>query len=136
MAAIPYQINGVNVTFHNKVNNDIDVRLLQAIQEVIRPMFPYKYTISSIKVSSLFDSHPDPSSRHNQKKAIDISEINGKRVDKYGSDPEITELVKQIQKEFEKIHGRRENFGPFQKLKLGVPHPVPGHDNHIHLSVN
>ena len=62
MAAVPHYVNGVSVTFHNTVNNDVDLRLLHAIQQVIRPMFPFKYTIYSIVVSSLFDSHPDPSS--------------------------------------------------------------------------
>ena len=99
MAAIPNYVNGVSISFHGSVNNDVDLKLLHAVQEIIRPMFPYKHTIRSIVISSLFDSHPDPSSRHNQQKAVDISEINGKRIDKYDKDPEVTELVKRIQNE-------------------------------------
>ena len=37
---------------------------------------------------------------------------------------------------FETFAKRRENFGPHLKLKLGQPHEVSGHKDHIHFSVN
>jgi hypothetical protein len=139
MASIPSQLNSVNVTFKADVNNDVDDKLVEAVKQVTRPIYVYKYVITSFTVSSLFDSHNAPTqvnSRHNQQKAIDISQINGKSVSLYGKDPEVTSLVKQIQEQFEKVPGRRENFGPYTKLKLGNKYFVPGHSDHIHLSVN
>jgi len=76
-------------------------------------------------------------SRHAQCKAVDISRINGRRIfGSYGHDPEITQIVKRIQAEWEKVPGRRENYGPFLKLKSGRPHRVAGHADHIHLSID
>ena len=45
-------------------------------------------------------------------------------------------IVNAIQEEFEKYPHRRENVSPGLKQKLGSPHFVSGHDDHIHLSVN
>ncbi len=138
MASIPSNLNSVNIQFKNGVRNDIDAKLLRALNEIVKPGIPYKYLVYTLFVSSAFDSHDDkPKSRHNQKKAADISRINGKPIaTAYGHDPEITELVQRIQKEFEKVQGRRENFGPFLKMKSGRQYSVPGHHDHIHLSVD
>jgi hypothetical protein len=92
--------------------------------------------LSKIFVSSASDSHTFPS-RHTQKKAVDISRINGtKIVIGYPSNAMLKAIVDAIQDTFETFSQRRENFGPHLKLKLGVPHPVDGHGDHIHFSVN
>ena len=137
MASIPSNLNAVSIQFKDGVNNDIDERLNKALSEIIRPNYPWKYIITSLTVSSLNDSHKDkPNSRHNQKKAIDISRINNKPVRTYGVDPEVTNLVEYIQLQFENVLGRRENFGPYMKKKSGAKHWVSGHGDHIHLSVD
>ncbi len=137
MASLSSNINNVTIKFKDGVNNDVDERLITALKQIIRNNFPWKYVITSLTVSSLNDSHEgSPNSRHNQKKAIDISRINNKCVWLYNSDPEIRNLVEYIQSEFENVAGRRENFGPFRKWKSGAPYNVGGHEDHIHLSVD
>ena len=48
----------------------------------------------------------------------------------------IKAIVDSIQTTFESYSHRRENFGPLFKRKLGKDHPVKGHQDHIHLSVD
>lgn len=137
MASLSSNLNFVSIHFKDGVNNDVDDALVNALNQIIRRNFPWKYIITSLTVSSLNDSHDDkPNSRHNQKKAIDISKINDKSVSLYNSDPEVQSLVEYIQTEFESVAGRRENFGPFRKWKSGGPYNVSGHQDHIHLSVD
>ena len=138
MASIPSTLNFVNITFKDCVVNDIDQKLLDALNEIIRTGFPPTNLVQSLFISSANDSHDNkPNSRHNQKKAIDISRINGKFISlSYGRDPEVTEIVQRIQNNFEQVRGRRENFGPYLKNKLGRPYSVGGHHDHIHLSVD
>ncbi len=137
MASLASTLNQITITFKNGVNNDIDQNLVNALNKVITYNIPWKYPLTSLTVSSLNDSHEkSPKSRHNQKKAIDISKINGKSVNTYNSDLEVKNLVQYIQTAFENVPGRRENFGPFKKLKHGVPYSVSGHHDHIHLSVD
>ncbi len=50
--------------------------------------------------------------------------------------PAVKAIVDAMQTEFETYLHRRENFGPLFKKKLGIDHPVPGHNDHIHFSVN
>jgi hypothetical protein len=54
----------------------------------------------------------------------------------YPGDPAVKAIVDAIQTVFESYSHRRENFGPHFKHKLGMPFPVGGHQDHIHLSVN
>ena len=137
MASISSNLNSVSIHFKDGVNNDVDEKLNSALRQVVRYNFPGKHIITSLTVSSLSDSHEGkPKSRHNQKKAIDISKINGKSIQTYNNDPEIRNLVEFIQTEFEKVPGRRENFGPYMKHKSGKPYSVGGHHDHIHLSVD
>ena len=78
-------------------------------------------------------------SRHVQGsgKAIDISRINGLKMSlHYKTNEAVQEITNAIQREFETFSHKRENFGPLFKKKLGKPHPVSGHGDHIHLSVN
>lgn len=140
MASLSSKVNWVSIDFDPNVVNDVDQKLVEALNQVIRTGIPLKYTIRSLTISAMFDSHDKPSqkdSRHNQQKAIDISMINNKPVNIYKNDPEVAFLSDFIQNEFEKVAGRRENFGPLMTLKLGRPFKPPGrHDNHIHLSVD
>jgi hypothetical protein len=54
----------------------------------------------------------------------------------YPHNPGMKALVDAIQDTFESYTGRRENFGPHMKKKLGSNWSVAGHNDHIHLSVN
>lgn len=70
-------------------------------------------------------------------KAIDISRINGMRMSAhYPSDPAVKQITDALQFAFEEWDGRRENFGPLLKRKHGKNHPVAGHNDHIHFSVD
>jgi hypothetical protein len=134
--AISSTINSVDIEFKRGVRNDVDLRLIAALEEVVRPGIPSLYLAGSIFVSSADDSHILPS-RHAQRKAVDISRINGRHIKgTYGVDAAITDIVQRIQKSFDQVPGRRENFGPYFKHKSGKPYNVPGHDDHIHLSVD
>lgn len=136
MPTLPTTLNGVRFTFHPNVNADVDPRLLAAIASVARAGVPYRFLLHSVFIRSASDSHVMPS-RHAQSKAVDIAALNGRPIlGHYGTDPEITELVNRLQQEWERVPGRRENFGPHLKLKSGVAHPVPGHHDHIHFSVD
>jgi hypothetical protein len=136
MAQIPSAINGVAVEFAVTVVNDVDQTVVDALMHCIKPNVANGHTLSKIFVSSASDSHTFPS-RHAQKKAVDISRINGtKIVIGYPSHATLKAIVDALQDAFETFAKRRENFGPHLKLKLGRPHPVDGHADHIHLSVN
>jgi hypothetical protein len=136
MPAIGSALNTVRVDFGPNVNNDVDPKLIDALRQVVESGAPSQYLITSIFVSSADDSHAWPS-RHVQKKAVDISRINGKHIKgSYGIDPATTAIVQRIQEAFEKVPGRRENYGPYLKKKSGQPYKVPGHDDHIHLSID
>jgi hypothetical protein len=136
MAAIPAKINGVIIEFDGKAINEVEQRLVDVLAWLVSPGVPYKYLLSKMYVYSVKDRHEWPS-RHTQQKAVDISRINGIRIaDGYGRDPAVTDIVQRLQEEFEKLPGRRENFGPHLQLKHGKPYPVKGHHDHIHFSVD
>jgi hypothetical protein len=141
MAAIPALINGVTVEFSPNVNNDVDPAIVRALQHVISTGVAPGHTLLRIYISSATDQHTKPSqklSRHNQKKAVDISRINGVRmITGYGADASIKAIVDAMQDTFETFPGRRENFGPKFIWKLGAPHKdVSSHNDHVHFSVN
>ena len=76
-------------------------------------------------------------SRHAQSKAVDISRINGIKIDSgYQNNQEVRAVVDAIQHSFESYGFRRENFGPGLMKKLGEEWKVAGHQDHIHLSVD
>jgi len=136
MAQIPSAINGVTVEFAGTVVNDVDQAVVDALMHCVKPNVANGHTLSRIFVSSASDSHAFPS-RHAQKKAVDISRVNGtKIVIGYPSNLPLKAIVDALQDTFETFANRRENFGPHLKLKLGHPHPVDGHADHIHFSVN
>lgn len=138
MANIPISINGVTVTFAKQVDRTVEQRMLDGLKQCIKPKVAKSYTLKKIYISSASDQHELPS-RHVQGsgKAVDISRINGtKIVIGYPKNGSVTAIVDAIQDAFENFKHRRENFGPNFKRKLGKPHKVGGHADHIHLSVN
>ncbi len=136
MPAIPGNLNGVAIVFDNGADNDVEPAMLTALGWLVRPGVPYRHLITALFVKSVRDRHRWPS-RHVQRKAVDISRINGRRIaDGYGRDSATTEIVQRLQLEFENIPNRRENFGPFMKHKHGKPYRVGGHLDHIHLSID
>ncbi len=136
MATIPSTINGVNVEFSSTVNNDVEQVMIDGLNHCIKTSIAAGYSLNKIYISSVYDSHTLPS-RHMQKKAVDISRINGtKMVIGYPQDGAVTAIVDAIQTSFESFASRRENFGPHLKKKLGNAYSISGHNDHIHLSVN
>jgi len=136
MATIPATINGVTVEFASTVNNDVEQVMIDGLNHCIKTAIATGHSLNKIYISSVYDSHTLPS-RHMQKKAVDISRINGtKMVIGYPQNGAVTAIVDAIQTEFETFASRRENFGPHFKKKLGQPHTISGHNDHIHLSVN
>ena len=136
MSNITSDIGGVQILFKDGVNADVDPRLIEALHRVVRAGVPFLHLVRSLVISSANDSHKWPS-RHVQQKAVDISRINGRFIlEGYGSDPAITAIVQRMQEEFERVPGRRENFGPYLKLKHGRPHAVSGHADHMHFSID
>jgi hypothetical protein len=136
MTDIPTTINGVAVDFGASVNEDVHDRIVEGLKACIKTSIAPGRVLSKIHISSANDQHAMPS-RHAQEKAVDISRINGvKMVIGYPQGGDVTAIVQAIQTAFESYAHRRENFGPFFKKKLGAPHMVGGHGDHIHLSVN
>lgn len=136
MPAIPTDINGVKVNFASAVNNNAQPLVISALRHCIKPNVAPGHQLDSIFVSSVRRQNPN-SSRHNTGRAVDISRINGVRMDGgFASNPHVNAIVKAIQAAFESFPERRENFGPALKKKLGAPFQVSGHHDHIHLSVN
>jgi len=138
MPSIPKVINGVAVEFSPKANNSVDEKIILALKYIIKRDIAPGHALSKIYISSANDQHKFPS-RHVQGdgKALDISRVNGKKMSThYKTNHSVKAITDAIQKKFESYNGRRENFGPLFKKKLGSPHNVSGHKDHIHISVN
>jgi hypothetical protein len=136
MPKIPASINGVAVDFGSDVGNDVAQTLIDGLTHCIKPSVAHGHALTTIFVSSAFDSHKMPS-RHMQHKAVDISRVNGlKIVLGYPQGGTTKAIVDAIQDAFEGYAHKRENFGPHLKKKEGKNHSVTGHNDHIHLSVN
>jgi len=138
MADIPSSINGVIIDFSDSVSKSVDQKIVNALNHCIKTAIAPGYALNKIYISSANDSHGYPS-RHVQGdgKAVDISRINGLKMSiHYNSNDIVKNITNAIQDEFETFAGRRENFGPYFKKKLGNPYSVSGHDDHIHISVN
>lgn len=136
MSAIPSNINGVTVNFASAVNNNVQQLVIDALRHCIKPNIAQGHQLDSIFVSSA-RRQSSGTSRHNTGRAVDISRINGVRMDGgFNSNPHVKAIVTAIQKTFETFPERRENFGPALKKKLGQPFQIDGHKDHIHFSVN
>ncbi|MDZ4261440.1 MAG: hypothetical protein U1B30_03800 [Pseudomonadota bacterium] len=94
--------------------------------------------VDQVNINSTSGGGHSETSRHYQKKAVDINEVNGEKVLKQGSSP----AVKDLQDAFSKEDNIRENFGPSENTKKTTPggkeNQVPSvakqHRNHIHVS--
>lgn len=138
MPNIPGNINGVLIEFSSNVNKNVDQKIIDALKKVIKTNISNGHVLTKIYISSANDQHKLPS-RHVQGagKAVDISRINGMKMAAfYPSNPTVKGITDALQTEFEKYPQKRENFGPLFKKKLGQPHTVTGHNDHIHFSVN
>lgn len=136
MPRIPDLINSVNLVFAKSVNRDVNQALIDGMFRCIQQDIGGGHLLEELYISSAFDSHSWPS-RHVQRKAVDISRVNGTRmIIGYPDTPLIYASVVHIQTTFETFRLRRENFGPYFKKKLGRPHSISGHEDHIHISVN
>lgn len=138
MPDISININGVVVEFSPAANKNVDQKIVDALRIVVRPNIAPGHILTKIYISSANDQHKLPS-RHvlGNGKAVDISRINSMKMSLfYASNPAVKAIVDAMQAEFEKYPHRRENFGPSFKKKLGNNHPVSGHGDHIHFSVN
>lgn len=138
MPNIASSINGVAVEFSPAVNSSVDQKIIDALKKVVKTNIAPGHALTKIYISSANDQHQTPS-RHVQGngKAVDISRINGMKMSSfYPSNPAVKAIVDAMQTEFETYLHRRENFGPSFKKKLGNNHAVPGHNDHIHFSVN
>ncbi len=136
MPILPSSINGVTVEFASTVGKDVTQSMVDGLNHCIKADVASGHTLNRIFISSAKDSHTSPS-RHVSGKAVDISRINGlKMATHYGSNGAVTQITNAIQTTFETYSGRRENFGPHFKKKLGSEWSVSGHKDHIHLSVN
>ena len=136
MPQIPTLINGVTMEFGTGVVNDVKQVMIDGLKHCLKKDIASGHTLTTIFISSAFDSHQMPS-RHMQQKAVDISRINGKKMAvHYSSDAVVKAIVNTIQEKFETFQHRRENFGPHLKKKLGENWSVSGHGDHIHFSVN
>ena len=140
MASIPASINGVAVSFGDGIVNDVVQTLVNGLQHCIKPNITAGFVLQTVYISAVKDHHTAPSqvnSRHNQRKGVNISRINGQKIAiGYPGTPATKAIVDAIQESFETYAGRRENFGPHLKKKLGQNWIVSGHNDHIHLSVN
>lgn len=138
MPNIASNINGVSVEFSPNVNKSVSQRVIDALRAVVKPNIAPGHVLNKIYISSANDQHQLPS-RHVQGggNAVDISRINGMKIAvSYRSNPSVKAIVDAMQTQFENYSHRRENFGPLLKKKLGKNHPVAGHADHMHFSVN
>lgn len=138
MPNIPNNINGVNIEFSSTVEKNVDQKIINALEHVIKSNIASDYILTKIYISSANDQHQFPS-RHVQGngKAVDISRINSMKMSlSYPSNATVKAIVDAMQSEFETYIHRRENFGPSFKKKLGNNYSIPGHGDHIHFSVN
>jgi hypothetical protein len=138
MPTISNTINGVAVEFSQNVNNNVDQRIIDSLNLVVKSNIAPGHTLTKIYISSANDQHALPS-RHVQAggKAVDISRINGMKMSQfYPSNASVKAIVNAMQTEFENYIHRRENFGPYFKKKLGINQSVSGHGDHVHFSVN
>ncbi len=113
-------------------NNAYNAISIEAVSQFIMGINEANNTgsdINKIGISATTNGEHSSSSRHYIGKAIDICTINNQQV---GESIETCNL----QNAMNNINKIRENFGPCIKTKNGKDWYVPGHNNHIHISVN
>jgi hypothetical protein len=145
MPKIPSLINGVTVNIAPAVKNDVTQKVVDALKHCIKPDVAQGETLTAIFVSSA-RRQSSGTSNHNVGRAVDISRVNGVRMDPgVTTNSTVKAIVRAIQNAFESYAHRRENFGPSVMLKLGATPNLTAeklkkladqHKNHIHFSVN
>ena len=113
-------------------NNAYNAISIEAVSQFIMGINEANNTgsnINKIGISATTNGEHSSSSRHYIGKAIDICTINNQQVGK-------SKETYNLQNAMNKINKIRENFSPYIKTKNGKDWYVPGHDNHIHISVN
>jgi hypothetical protein len=145
MPKIPSLINGVTVNFAPAVRNNVTQRVVDALKHCIKPNVAAGETLTAIFVSSARRQGAG-NSNHHVGRAVDVSRINGVRMDPgFKTNSTVKAIVQAIQNELETYAHRRENYGPSLMLKLGATPSLPAdklkkltdqHKNHIHMSVN
>ena len=170
MARIPDSINGMTLTFGPNVSREVTNGLVTALNSIIKP-YVYgrlrstgaaavvidadllemadRFTVAAYHISGGGEAAGHSStSRHPKGKAVDISRINGLRMqENYVNDPAVRAIVKAMQRQFDLMTpARRENFGPFTLRKLGVRLTPENradyatlaekHKSHVHFSIN
>lgn len=110
----------------------VSVRLINTLIQALN-IASKQVTITSIYIKATTNgTHSNSNSNHYKGLALDISRINGTPMIVSGS----TDFVQQLQIAFDQSSNIRENFGPFFKHKFGQLYLVPGHGDHIHVSIN
>jgi len=128
-------MNGVSLEFAEGVDREISDELLTAMTAAISSEIN-GCEVKTIWISSANDKHTCPS-RHVSGNAVDMSRINGKKMSiHYPNDSVIKKIVDGLQDNYEMSPKRRENYGPHFKMKEGKDKEIPGHNDHIHWSVN
>ncbi|AWI26608.1 hypothetical protein [Flavobacterium pallidum] len=136
----------VEIDFGNTFSDGDNARkpvsplLVEVLRNVIRDanrVLPPNQKIHSIEVISTTNGSHIAGSNHAKKSALDISKINGSAV----FEPSLHDIVAAMQWAFDSELHIRENFGPLFKHKTFADgsrdnnFKVPGHFDHIHISV-
>jgi len=135
MAKIGGTINDVTIEYGTTADNEVKDSLVTLLKGIVKQTVAPGQTLTKIFISATTNGKHD-SPRHASGEAIDISRLNGKKIDTYDSDTEVKALVDAIQDEADKQSGIRENFGPHFKHKHNTNWTVGGHDDHMHFSVD
>lgn len=133
MPVLPSTINGIRLEFSDKVNRNVDRKMIEALHQLVRPEIAFGYTFERLYVSSTDDGGRE----RGASKAVEFSSIDGMEIEHYYPvNSRIRAIVDAMQLAFESYPFRRENIGPaFRKLP-GERKAVTGHGEYIHLAVN
>lgn len=130
-------LNEVTVEYASGADNDVEQSLIDVLNGCIKKDVAPAETLEKVYISATTNGNHATASRHASGQAVDISRINGKKMeDDYPSDKTIKAIVDAIQVAADKQAGIRENFGPHFKHKNTSNWTVGGHADHIHLSVD
>ncbi len=127
----------INITFGTtsdavSANQEVSQKLIDAVKDAL-DVASQSVNITSIHIKATTNGSHATSSNHYKKLAVDISRINGIPLITMGANS----IVTTFQNALDQVTGRRENFGPAFKHKLGsVVTNISGHADHIHFSVN
>lgn len=113
------------------------------VQEALDDPRCKKAGITSVNISCTTNGRHAPGSAHYDGRAVDISRINGDRLDR-PTDPATrkrTEVLQKVIEEKQKEGKVIQNFGPvsqsitIQKKPVEVSGQASSHENHIHIAI-